>query len=447
MSKQSSDYFDDNELNELEHTYESAMEMLRTHLEVLISNFEMQNGGTKSVEHYGSRLKKISSAVNKLRKKKCEISTVEIEKNLSDMVGIRLVCPFIYDVYDMVKLIKSSDLIIVDQVKDYIRSPKRSGYRSCHLLVRVPVPVGNKIKMVKAEIQIRTLAMDAWAAMEHRIKYKPIDSKTLTDRQKRMLRTCARSFELIEEYMTNLLPDTELTLKNKRDAVKKYIPDFDDDELRQFEFEYKSALKILTSHLKVTINNHNFTNSTKLVEHTNSRFKDMSSIYRKLFQKGIWLTLDNVRNNINDVAAVRLVCPFIDDVYDLVKLVRESDLIEIYEERDYISKPKDSGYRGYHLLVKVPVPVGNEIKMVKAEIQVRTLAMDAWAAMEERLKYNQDYYFTDEQKSMLKICADTFQDVEVYMNTLLNPSEDETSKFDEYFASEQYPKKYVRKKS
>ena len=446
MSKQSIDYFDVLELNELELSYESAMEILRTHLDVLISNFEMVNGGTKSVEHYGHRLKKMSSAINKLRKKKCEISAIEIENNLNDMVGIRLVCPFIDDVYDMVELIKDSDLIVVDKVKDYIKEPKKSGYRSCHLLVRVPVPVGNSIKMVKAEIQIRTLAMDAWAAMEHRIKYKPTGSKALNERQKKMLKTCAKAFDFIEEYMTNLLPTTELTVKNKRDAVKKYIPDFDEDELKQFEFEYKSAIKILNSHLKVRINNNDYIKETKTVEHANSRFKDMSSIYRKLSEKGIDLTLDNVRENVNDVAAVRLVCPFIDDVYDLVQLVKDSDLIEVYEERDYMDKPKESGYRGYHLLVKVPVPIGDDIKMVKAEIQIRTLAMDAWAAMEERIKYNQDYYFTEEQKTMLKICADTFQDVEVYMNSLLNPTEDDNSKLDEYFESVQYPKKYIRKR-
>ncbi len=435
MSKQSKDYLDEEELSKLEFQYESAMEILNTHLEVLISNFEMQKGGIKSVEHFNKRLKKLDSAINKLKKKNISVDVYQLEQNLGDMVGIRLVCPFIDDVYDMVNLIKSSDLIQVYEEKDYIKSPKKSGYQSYHILVKIPVAVGDEIKMVKGEIQVRTLAMDAWAAMEHKIRYKPANSKALIPRQKEMLTICARAFQLIEDYMRNLLPKGKAFEKEEKKELESLKYFFPEEDLKQFEFEYESALKILKTHLGVRINNHNLSNGTKSVEHLNTRFKKMSSISRKLGEKNIEMNLENIRNNVSDVAAIRLVCPFINDVYDMVELIKSSDLIEVYEERDYIANPKESGYRSYHLLAYVPVPVDDDIKMVKTEIQIRTLAMDAWAAMEDRIMYNQNRVLTDEQKMMLKICANTFQEVEEYMSNLLNPnSKYISSALDEYFA-------------
>lgn len=439
MSKKSNDYFDEVELKTLNLEYESAQDILKTHLEVLISNYEMQKGGIKSVEHSNTRLKNITSAVKKLIKRDCEISASELEQSLNDMVGIRLVCPFFNDVYEMVDLIKKSDLIEVYKEKDYIESPKKSGYRSYHLLVRVPVKINGKIKKVKAEIQIRTLSMDAFAAMEHRIKYKPTGKKELTDREKEMLIFCAKALQLIEEYMRNLVPKTDLVENTPKEKMRDFYSMFTEDEIKQFNFEYSSALKILNTHVDVIMKEHDLIKGTKTVEHTNSRLKVMPSIFRKLSEKGFEMNMKNIEENINDVAAIRYVCPFMDDLYDLVNIIKESDFIKVYEERDYIKNPKESGYRGYHLLVYVPVPVGDEIKMVKAEIQIRTLAMDAWAAMEERIKYNKDNKkLSNEQKSMLEICARTFAEVEDYMNKLLNGKTDvnETnSSLDEYFGN------------
>lgn len=456
MSKQSKDYLDEKELEQLEIQYKSAMDILSANLNVLISGYEKQNGNIKSVEHSTRRIKKIPSAINKLKKKNFEVSAYQINKQLGDMVGVRLVCPFLEDVYEIVDLIKSSDAISVYDCKDYIQSPKKSGYRSYHLLVEVPVPDGDKQKKVKCEIQVRTLAMDAWAAMEHRIKYKPIGSKKLTDRQKEMLINCAKAFKCIEEYMTHLHLEKHVVSDSRKNASDLFDSVISESEKNDLNFECSSALKILEAFLDSEIRYYNSENDTKAVEHINSRVKTNASITRKLAEKGLDVNIDNIRNNINDGAAIRLVCPFIEDVYEMVKLINNASKynedcpIRVYEERDYITNPKKSGYRGYHLLVEVVIP--GQDKKVKAEIQIRTLAMDAWAAMEDRIKYNQDYYYTDEQKSMLQICADTFAQVEEYMSCLLHPEDVKARHvLDEYFSGyeeeENEKKNKVKKKT
>ena len=444
MSKQSKDYLDEVELGKLEFEYATAMDILCTEAYVHVSNFERQNGGARAVEHTNRRLKKLDSAIKKLEKKGNIISAKEIEQNLCDMVGVRLVCPFIDDVYDVVEAIKQSNFLEICEEKDYIKNPKESGYRSYHIIVKIPVKVGDETKMVKGEIQVRTLAMDAWAAMEHRIKYKPKGSRELTDRQKEMLINCAKAFCAIEEYMRNLLPKDRYSVENSKKPLNLSEYDFTDDDF----FEYRSALMILKTHLRARTDSYDLIKGAKTVEHLNARIKKIPSIYRKLSEKNLDMSMDTIRDNISDVAAIRLVCPFIDDVYELVDLIKESDLIQVYEERDYVKNPKQSGYRSYHLLAYVPTPVGDDVKMVKTEIQIRTLAMDAWAAMEDRIKYNQDYVFTDEQKMMLKICANTFQEVEDYMSNLLNPnSKHIRSHLDEYYDSNVSGiKKFVKNK-
>lgn len=151
--------------------YNSALRTLETHLDVLIKDFEFKNK-YMPVEHVKSRIKKFDSAINKLRRKDYEITAKNIENQIHDMVGVRIVCSFLDDVYEMVKLIKNSDFITVHDEKDYIKNPKDSGYSSYHLLVYIPVYLSSGVEQVEAEIQIRTMAMDFWASLDHKIQYK-----------------------------------------------------------------------------------------------------------------------------------------------------------------------------------------------------------------------------------------------------------------------------------
>ena len=151
--------------------YKCALITLETHLDILIKDFELNNN-YMPVEHVKSRIKSVDSALNKLIKRNYNISVENIKDHVHDMVGIRIVCSFLDDVYKIVNLIKNSDFITVHEEKDYIKNPKDTGYSSYHLLVNVPVYLSNGVEEVEAEIQIRTMAMDFWASLDHKIQYK-----------------------------------------------------------------------------------------------------------------------------------------------------------------------------------------------------------------------------------------------------------------------------------
>lgn len=157
---------------------------------------------TKSVEHVNARIKSIDSALGKLEKRNYDITLENLEEHIHDMVGVRLVCPFEDDVYEIVDLIKSSDLLQVCHEKDYIENPKESGYSSYHIIVKVPVSFKDDIEFIDAEIQVRTLAMDAWAALEHELQYK--SNGSVTKRERDELRECAQEFRRIENKMLTL---------------------------------------------------------------------------------------------------------------------------------------------------------------------------------------------------------------------------------------------------
>jgi putative GTP pyrophosphokinase len=124
------------------------------------------------VDHIKSRIKTFDSATNKLIKRNYEVSCSNIKDHVHDMAGIRIICPFLSDVYKVVKMLKKNDVLIIKEEKNYIDKPKESGYRSYHLLVWVPVSFLNKTENIEVEIQIRTLAMDFWASLDHEIRYK-----------------------------------------------------------------------------------------------------------------------------------------------------------------------------------------------------------------------------------------------------------------------------------
>ncbi len=161
---------------ELMLKYEFALNILETHLNILIKEFSFSHG-YNPVEHVKSRIKEENSALKKLEQKGYEPTYYNIANHLHDMIGVRIVCSFLSDVYDIVDLIKSSPQFKLKEEKDYIEHPKESGYISYHLLVLVPIYLNDTIEYVEAEIQIRTMAMDFWASLDHKIQYK--FSKTL----------------------------------------------------------------------------------------------------------------------------------------------------------------------------------------------------------------------------------------------------------------------------
>lgn len=126
------------------------------------------------------------------------------------------------------------------------------------------------------------------------------------------------------------------------------------------------------------------------IETIKSRIKSMDSIIKKVRNKNIPLTLSSIQENIHDIAGVRVVCSFPDDIYLLADCLLQQDDITLIERKDYIRNPKPSGYRSLHLIVKVPIFLQYEKKMMTVEVQLRTIAMDFWASLEHKLRYKKN---------------------------------------------------------
>ena len=156
---------------ELMMQYRCALMEVETKLNVLNAEFTMKNN-RNPFESIKSRIKTPKSILEKLRRKGFEISVKGIEENLADVAGIRVICSFPDDIYATAKMLTDQDDIRVIQVKDYIINPKPNGYRSLHLILEVPIFLSNEKKNRKVEVQFRTIAMDFWASLEHKLKYK-----------------------------------------------------------------------------------------------------------------------------------------------------------------------------------------------------------------------------------------------------------------------------------
>lgn len=151
--------------------YKFAKQMLETEINILVEEFVFKHG-YNPVEHIKSRVKSEASIIKKLEHKGFEYTLSNVVKCIHDGVGIRIVVSFLSDVYDLVSVIKKSKNLVVIGQEDYIKDPKNTGYTSYHLNVLVPIYLENHIDYVEAEIQIRTIAMDFWASLDHKIQYK-----------------------------------------------------------------------------------------------------------------------------------------------------------------------------------------------------------------------------------------------------------------------------------
>ncbi|MCM1253503.1 MAG: response regulator [Clostridium sp.] len=171
--------------------------------------------------------------------------------------------------------------------------------------------------------------------------------------------------------------------------------------------EYRCAIMEIETKLKVLNEEFSRAYNRNPFESIKSRLKSPESIYEKLQRKGYSITVDNVEKHLADVAGVRVICSFPDDIYRLASfLVRQDDII-LVKEKDYIKNPKPNGYRSLHLIVSIPIFLSDEKKYRKVEVQFRTIAMDFWASLEHKLKYKKDVEDAEAIVKQLKACADS----------------------------------------
>ena len=186
------------EYRKIKLLYRSALKEIRTKLEILNDEFRLVHQ-YNPIEHIESRLKTDESITRKLIRKGKEITVENIQKYIDDIAGVRVICSFTPDIYRIVDMISSQDDIEVLKTKDYMLNPKVNGYRSYHLIVRVPIFLSDRVVPTKVEIQIRTVAMDFWASLEHKIYYK-YEGNT-PEYIKKELRECADLVTFLDSKM------------------------------------------------------------------------------------------------------------------------------------------------------------------------------------------------------------------------------------------------------
>ena len=149
-----------------------------------------------------------------------------------------------------------------------------------------------------------------------------------------------------------------------------------------------------------------------------SRLKHIDSIKEKLEKKGLIFDWKTLEENIHDVAGVRVICSFVDDVYLLADALLSQDDITLLEKKDYIANPKENGYRSLHLIVAVTIFLEREKRVMQVEIQLRTIAMDFWASLEHQLRYKKDFDFTENMVKELQECAELSSQLDKRMDLL-----------------------------
>jgi putative GTP pyrophosphokinase len=190
--------------------YNAAMSATTARLEIIQDEFKYRKLRSP-IHHIDTRLKSAKSILGKLEKKDLDLTLGAACNNIYDIAGIRVVCPYMKDVYLIKDRIMAQDDIHIMNVKDYIEEPKANGYRSLHMIIRVPVYFMNKKQMVPVELQIRTLAMDLWASLEHDIKYKSLYKEAQVDMDfEEELKECSRLIYEAEEKMERMNRALEL---------------------------------------------------------------------------------------------------------------------------------------------------------------------------------------------------------------------------------------------
>lgn len=170
---------------------------------------------------------------------------------------------------------------------------------------------------------------------------------------------------------------------------------------------YKAAIKEVSTKLEILKNDFQIRNGRSSIENIQYRIKKPVSILRKLNARGIEINLDTIRSELNDVAGIRVICPFIDDIYMVAEKLSSQDDIRVVKIKDYITRPKPNGYRSYHMIIEVPVFFMDAKELVRVEVQLRTVAMDFWASLEHEIKYKKDIVDAQQLVRDLRSCADT----------------------------------------
>ena len=207
------------------------------------------------------------------------------------------------------------------------------------------------------------------------------------------------------------------------EPIKPQTPQSTEDleitkKFRQMSVAFEGAIDCVIGTLK-TIEQEMIESGLRIPIHSvTSRIKSPDSTRQKLARHGLPYTIDNVMNNLNDIAGVRIICKYITDIYHVRDLLLKSDRYTFIKEKDYIKTPKPSGYRSLHLIVETYVSVDGENRKIRCEIQLRTSAMDSWASLEHNMRYKSDLPENEQINESLKSCAEALHNTDLEMQRI-----------------------------
>ncbi len=182
--------------------YSSALKEVETRVDILKDEFKYLYNYTL-IDHVTTRIKKPDSIIKKMQEKKCRMDYQSLIEEINDIAGLRIICPLKDDIFSVVNMIKTYPDFKILKEKDYVTNPKKSGYSSYHLIIEVPVNIAGKIIHIKVEIQVRTMAMDFWASLEHDIKYKT--NKKISQKMSQELVKCAKLINKMDVQMASMI--------------------------------------------------------------------------------------------------------------------------------------------------------------------------------------------------------------------------------------------------
>lgn len=193
------------------------------------------------------------------------------------------------------------------------------------------------------------------------------------------------------------------------------------DKFRELMMMYTCAIKEVRTKIEVLSEEFQVKSQRNPIGTIKSRIKRPMSIFEKAQRKGYALTFESIRENMNDIAGIRVICPFIEDIYAVAEMLTNQDDIRMIQIKDYIQHPKDNGYRSLHIVVEVPIFLSDRKEYMKVEVQIRTIAMDFWASLEHQIHYKKTKGKDDMNiVKELKECADTIYQTDVKMENIRN---------------------------
>ncbi|WP_396954544.1 GTP pyrophosphokinase family protein [Neobacillus sp.] len=189
-------------------------------------------------------------------------------------------------------------------------------------------------------------------------------------------------------------------------------------ELTRFMMAYKFALDEMNTKINILKDEFNYIHDYNPIEHVKSRIKSPESIFKKVYRKGYNLSLASIKENVRDIAGIRITCSFKSDIYELSKMIAGQKDVRVVDYKDYIKNPKPNGYQSLHLILEIPIFMSDREELTYVEVQIRTIAMDFWASLEHKIYYKYNKEVPNQMVAELKEAAVMAEELDSKMERL-----------------------------